>query len=272
MKPTVQIVQVTPEMAKAILSGNINNRSLRPSVVEHYARMMKDGQWHLNGESISIAPDGRLLNGQHRMEAVVRSGVTVGMVLVTNVDPRAFSTYDKQTGRTTGDALKIAGIQNYSIVSAMIGVVKEVRLAFVNGSYSSLSRGHRMSDAEVIDFALDKAEAVQWSAMVGGRVWHAFGKGAVSPAVAGAMHMLFAETSRDAADTFFARLTDGAGLDIDSPVLTLRNRLLGRTQSKNKSGRGEITEWFIRAWNAYRAGSPLRLVKAMDGKYPLIRP
>lgn len=271
MKPTVNIVRVSPDMARTILEGNTANRAMRPSVVDHYARMMREGQWQLNGESISIAPDGSLLNGQHRLHAVIKSGVEVDMVIVTNVQHEAFSTYDKQASRTTSDALKIAGVVNYTTTASMVGIIKEVRMALISGTYAPLGKSNRMSDAEVIQFVRQHNDAVDRASSIGCKTWGALGKGAVSPAVAAAMYYLFSELNRGDADVFFARLIDGAGLVHDSPILTLRNRLLGRLQGKSKSGRGELTGWFIRAWSSYRAGSPLRLVKVVEKKYPTLK-
>ena len=48
---------------------------------------MQDGKWRLNGKTICFDSTGRLLNGQHRLSAVVRSGVTLTTVVVRGLDP-----------------------------------------------------------------------------------------------------------------------------------------------------------------------------------------
>lgn len=78
-----EVVLVTPEMAVKLLNGNEDNRKLRPSVVREYAIYMQSGQWRENGETIAITKKGTLLNGQHRLHAVIASGVSVKMVFVT---------------------------------------------------------------------------------------------------------------------------------------------------------------------------------------------
>ncbi len=50
-----------------------------------YANAMKSGEWKYNGESIKVCTDGSLLDGQHRLEACIESGVTFDTLLVTNL-------------------------------------------------------------------------------------------------------------------------------------------------------------------------------------------
>jgi hypothetical protein len=67
---------ITPEVAADMLSRNIGNRLLRPRVVKAYATDMTAGQWRLTHEAIAVTAAGQLLNGQHRLHAVVQSGRT----------------------------------------------------------------------------------------------------------------------------------------------------------------------------------------------------
>jgi hypothetical protein len=95
---------ITPNLAEALLETNENNRNLRKSVVERYASIMTLGDWLLTPEPIVIADTGRLLNGQHRLNAVIKSGVNVRMFVVRNVSEQAFSAIDRGVSRTFSDA------------------------------------------------------------------------------------------------------------------------------------------------------------------------
>ena len=66
---------ITPEIAADMLTRNIGNRPLRPKVWRSYASDMKSGNWRKTHEAIAVSVSGRLLNGQHRLTAVVHSGV-----------------------------------------------------------------------------------------------------------------------------------------------------------------------------------------------------
>jgi hypothetical protein len=104
----VQIVDITPEIASELLERtNFDNRKLKPAVVKKYAKIMTDGDWRFSPETISMSKTGRLLNGQHRMTAVVQSGVTCRFLFATGFDDDVFSVLDRGATRTRADALKI---------------------------------------------------------------------------------------------------------------------------------------------------------------------
>lgn len=92
--PTVEITDVDPELAERWLARNPNNRNLRRAVVDSYARDMSTGNWVLNGETIKLDVAGRLVDGQHRLSAVVAAEVTVPMIVVRGVDPGVMDTVD----------------------------------------------------------------------------------------------------------------------------------------------------------------------------------
>lgn len=100
---------ITPQQASVMLGSNTHNRNLKTSVVERYMRDMQAGKWMVNGESISISTEGVLLNGQHRLTACVRSGVTFRTMVVRNVSPEAFHTIDQNIPRNHADVLGISG-------------------------------------------------------------------------------------------------------------------------------------------------------------------
>lgn len=84
MEAKVQII--TPELAKKYLERNYNNyRRASSSTVTAYAEDMQNGSWELNGESIKFSENGSLIDGQHRLMAVVKAGVGVPMLVVTGV-------------------------------------------------------------------------------------------------------------------------------------------------------------------------------------------
>lgn len=95
---------ITPNLAEALLETNTENRKLRKSVVERYAQVMTLGDWLLTPEPIVIADTGRLLNGQHRLNAIIKSGANVRMFVVRNVSEQAFPAIDRGVSRTFSDA------------------------------------------------------------------------------------------------------------------------------------------------------------------------
>jgi len=117
-KPTASVVMVDPETARRWLSRNEANRSLRGSQVSKYARDMAAGRWQLTGAPIQFAADGRLLDGQHRLAAIVKAKITVAMFVVRGLPAAAQAYMDTGAKRTVADQLSIAGYKNSSVLAA----------------------------------------------------------------------------------------------------------------------------------------------------------
>lgn len=83
-----EVVLVTPKMAAEWLAKNNSNRTLRRHAVDHYARQMRLGQWRLTHQGVCLDADGNLVDGQHRLAAVVQSETAVTM-LVSSLDETA---------------------------------------------------------------------------------------------------------------------------------------------------------------------------------------
>ncbi|MFY7926737.1 MAG: hypothetical protein ACOVN5_13075 [Aquidulcibacter sp.] len=98
------IETITPNLAAVLLETNTTNRKLRKSVVSKYADEMRNGDWLLTPEPIVIADTDRLLNGQHRLNAVIQYGGNVKMFVVRGVSEKAFSALDRGFSRSFADA------------------------------------------------------------------------------------------------------------------------------------------------------------------------
>lgn len=77
-----EIRTVTPALAKIWLYQNKNNRAIRKHIVDNYAEQMKDGKWDLTGQGITFDENGDLIDGQHRLNAIIKSNTPVEMLIV----------------------------------------------------------------------------------------------------------------------------------------------------------------------------------------------
>lgn len=98
---------ITPNMARAYLERNTQNRALRDTVVKNYAEIIKAGDWLLTHQGIAFDVSGRLLDGQHRLSAIVMSGIAVEMSVARGLPAEAFKTLDRGLARTLSDLTKL---------------------------------------------------------------------------------------------------------------------------------------------------------------------
>lgn len=123
-----EIMTVTPEMAKEFLKGNILNRTVSDSVVTQYASDMKANRWSVTGSGISIAKDGRLLDGQHRLFAIIKADVPVELLVCSEIENNV-ATFDVGKKRTLRDQYKLKLGRNDNLLTSSTGC------AFINSCY-----------------------------------------------------------------------------------------------------------------------------------------
>ena len=103
----VEIKIITPEFAERLLERNSSNRVLRKNHVNSLARDMKNGAWRLNNDAITIAADGTLLNGQHRLNAIIKAEKPIKMLVAEGFSTDTYKVLDGGAKRSVADQLNI---------------------------------------------------------------------------------------------------------------------------------------------------------------------
>lgn len=99
-------VRFTPTAAKNVLRHfNSHNRNRRDSRVLEYAKAVVAKEWQLNGAMIVLDPNGQLLDGQHRLEAISTAKKSVIFPIMFGVPFAAFKSIDRGGARTLADDL-----------------------------------------------------------------------------------------------------------------------------------------------------------------------
>lgn len=102
-----KVMIMTPEMAASILETNERNRTPNRDKLEKLVYDIKHGYFELTHQAIAIDENGKLIDGQHRLKAVVESGMCAPMVVAFNA-PTSVN-MDIGTKRTMKQALYMAG-------------------------------------------------------------------------------------------------------------------------------------------------------------------
>lgn len=140
-------VLITPEMAKEFLANNPINRNIRNKRLAKYCDAIKKGEWTLSPSPISFSKDGRLLDGQHRLTAIVLTGIPVKMVVAYGVSDDAV--FDKGAERTTGDSLYMRGLIDKKVSShGYIAIVKAYFTLLLNKDPSDEEIGKFINEYE----------------------------------------------------------------------------------------------------------------------------
>jgi len=265
-KVRTRIVNITPEYATQLLQkeheGQLRRRTEKH--VQNLARIMSEGNWQdLNGDTIVIDTDGNVIDGQHRLLAVIESKKVIVTLLVEGVRPEAYYSIDLQAkSRGLRDVLSIEGYVNCSSLSTTLRSVWFFRRD-IGGKGSRILPAIqdlvRLLNSDIEGFV----NAVK--ATHGTQSILACGQAAF-------LYYLFAEINVDDAKRFFKFLVTGVGFSEDNAIRLLRDRLMADYYSKSKLPKVEKLGLCIVAWNAFRTGKRVRQLrwKRHDGnKLPL---
>ena len=104
---TTKEVRVTPDFASVLLGKMGNNRRLNDERVNLYADQMRKGLWKRSPQGIVIDEDGKLIDGQHRLRAVIKSGCDVMMCITYGAPAETIKVLDCGQARTLSQTMKI---------------------------------------------------------------------------------------------------------------------------------------------------------------------
>lgn len=258
MSYEVEIIEVSPDLAAEWLGANTHNRNLRRNVVMAYAADMGDRQWTFNGEAVKFADDGSLLDGQHRLQAIIEADVILPLLVVRGLAPIAQETVDGGAKRKFSDVLKLRGEVNAEHLAA---ITRRVTLweAGARRSEINIQSTNAQMTATLVkypwlrDIVTPARLTAEGSDLV--------------PSVTGLCWWLFTRIDGEDADYFMARLRDGQNLGEHDPVYQLR-QAIGRTRVGGAVGSRSpmyLTAITIKAWNAYRQGVQVARIKYQPG-------
>lgn len=251
-----EVMIVTPEEAQAWLGANHKNRRIRSVGVSAYAKDMAAGRWTLNGESIKIDKHGNLVDGQHRLSAVIESDSPVEMLVVTGLEPEAMDTVDTGMKRTTADVLGMGGEKNQTILAAMLR-----RLVLRSEGRHIIQGTAAPTMASALAYLGDHSD-VRYSAEF------AANSGItkiIAPSVIGCGHWLFGQIDTTARDFFMGRIID-EDVPPNHPARTLKGKMIAQRLAGKRPTSDETMYYLIRSWNLYRNGeTPTRIHLPREG-------
>lgn len=242
----LRVVQVTPDVASRILEGNVNNRPLRRRTVERYMREMEAGRWELSPYPVSVGADGVLVDGQHRLTAVVKSGCTVQMMVAYDVPHSAMQYIDTGAPRSVGDVIRVtSGKRNGARMQSLAGV-----WLMLEGEHP-----RKWQAREVEEYCEKYKLGFDWATGVTLR------RDFRSALIVGSLSWVY-EMNSESVDEFYELVTVGDGLRRDTPEHRLREWLL---VNRAQGGRRSRTDTAFRVFNALHAFIEGRQVKKLYG-------
>ncbi len=267
MAVNAKVELITPSLAKSYVDDLAHNRGLVEAHVHGLAAQMKAGAWDENGQGIIFDTKGRLIDGQHRMTAVIEAGIPIKMLVVRGVESSAFDTIDTGRGRGGRDVLSIEGYDLSNQYAPMLTYVYR----WTRGLFPSYNwRTGYATNSDLLALAKKYPEthdSLRWAYNRPRDEKMLTGK----PSIAFA-HWLTTRTRPTIAKRFWSEYVNGDGPKDAASMLFRKRVLVSITTSDRKSKLSPVHTVAIAAtaWNYYATGRDVeRLIWAKDkGSWP----
>lgn len=259
-------VQLTPAVARRMIERNTHNRKISEKVIQKYEAEIRAGEWRLTPGGIGFNDRGELVDGQHRLHAIVRANQTTPMLITLGLPSSSQEKVDRQRRRTLFDALYLAGLATNR---------QEVEIA------TCLTRRMVRSESGVVpsdsmvkqtlDCHLEHIRIVV-AAMKGERKTRGLCQASFLSAA-----VLYHEIAPDKCLEFLEGVRTGAMLTQDHPAMRMRRFLLGETAMTSMPRGGANQNFIFRravfAMQAHLEGRNISgLREAEDFNQPAPRP
>jgi hypothetical protein len=247
-----EVVTITPTVATTWLKCNHNNRPVRKRHVAFLAREILLGNWQLNGQPIVIGEDEQVLDGQHRLFAIIESGKAVQSLVVYGITPDAFRTIDTGAVRTGADALALHFPEvNSTTISSSSVAVQWCHLLEQQTLSRSTQRG-RLSNTDIIEYIKQHPSVMTCSEQLQdlpreGRPM------SLGPAVA--LYEMFGRKNQEKATTFMRRLFTGEELVRSDVEYLLRAAFQRDAERVTKYPMNLRMQMVVKGWNWLRRGN-----------------
>ena len=253
---------VTPELAEQWLEYNAKNRPLVQNTINRHSAAMIAGNWMFTGEAIIFDTDGMLLNGQHRLWAVIESKKKITTAVSGGIHPDAFKYIDIGRKRTGGDTLAVMGEKNYTNLAASCRLLELFRLGVLANGRGPISRGTITND-RVVEVLMENPHLRDTTVIA---TTSAAG-GVLTVSEVSVLYYLFQAARPEMVETFFTGYKSGANLEELSPILKLRYRLDKlHTDSNGERDKRMKLAITIKAWNAFLEGRAVSRITWNPGK------
>jgi hypothetical protein len=245
LSTSAEIVFVTPELAAKWLDRNPNNRRVSKSRVSFYASQMQSGSWKLTHQGIAFDELGNLVDGQHRLHAVIQSGVSTRFWVFSGVSREAMISIDVGKSRTADDAFNLLGDEatRHSIAISRILLGSYV---FQRGATETLDIAYTIGLDKLRVFHDAMRKAIEFSTLIASE------KGLRHACVSGAIASAWFTQNTELLSQFKEHFLSGV-VTSEADVAAIKLRTFMMTSKMTRGGREARADLFLRACTALRA-------------------
>jgi hypothetical protein len=245
---TTQIETISPALAASYLRRSAGNRALKVQKVQAYARDMVAGKWQVNGEPIIFDTNMTLIDGHHRLEACIGSGMPFSSIVTRGVPPGSNLTIDMGASRSAADAMTFMGYKNAYNVQAIARILMSLETGVV--------RSVNPSTQEIFEYVSRIPEMHDAAAFSAGKPFPKCG------ALLGAIHVVASRLGiQDEAIAFSEAMKTGVPHYPGCAAHKLRETLLQARVRGQTFTPKETALMFVAAWEKFVKRVPVQILR-----------
>jgi hypothetical protein len=231
--PYATVTEITPDMARDWLTRNHENRPIGARRVHYLATAIARGEYMLTGEAIKFDTEGYLLDGQHRLAAIIEANQPIRSLVVRDIDTAARRVMDTGKTRTLGDVAVMEGITGGADLVTVARTSLALRLAVDRSDLADY-----ITRTGLLDFIAKNAGELRVAYRRGTALARNAG-GATKGVHAGIIYDIARVHGEQAAGHYVTQVAYGA-VDSPTPYIALRSWLLKTTLNRTRRSLAEI--------------------------------
>lgn len=252
----IGLIALTPEIAKDF-ARRLPKRQRKQSkkLIDKYANDIVAKRWPFIGDSIRFNANDELIDGQHRVETVIETGVTIPTLVVFGLESDAIIPMDTGKGRRFEDLLSME--ENIEYSGQVAGLTRRVT-HWMLGNYGqdSIARvvnpqwlGSTPTNEQLWQVYRENSNELIESTRHG-LSYARFFKKSAGPTIFSFTWMLLGRIDLDGRESFFHELKDGPGQNPPvAGITSLRRKLNEKWVVSKKPSAWEWQHYFFQAWN-----------------------
>ncbi len=242
---------ITPVKAQEYLDNNVGNRPISQVQVRRFVDLLHEGSWRVDAGTISFDRNNILIDGQHRLSAIVEAGIGAQAWVQRGCASDTKYVIDTGRPRTRQQILSMDGVQNAALINGAVALVMQYELSgrLGNANAGRNTTVRKFEHLETHQRHNEDPEAWQEAARLSAPSYRAL-KGHLGPTPLATMAYLMLRQDAARAFDFFEQLSD------EAPACETIRSLRKRFKMSNCKHR-EL--WYLLlAWDSFKMGRAIK--------------
>ena len=211
------------------------------------------GRWKQDtGEVIKISKSGIVLDGQHRLYAIVKANIPIFLHIAYGIEESVSDVLDTGCGRSASDVFKLNRINNDSSIPSII----QTSYLLKNGHFSCGQKNMRLTNAQLLEKYYEN-EILWQDICKKSHNWYLSFAKILPKSFIGGFYSVFKEIDLELAEEFMNELCTVINVSNET-MLVLRNKFMQDKMSQRKISPTLRTIYMIKAWTCFVKGIVLK--------------